>query len=417
MKYTSKTVKCNIHNFIELSPFALKIIDTEEFQRLKNIKQLGLCHNVFPSALHTRFEHSIGTYHLAGLLVNSIKKYKFIIPKLKNEKEKLSKGEVECIKIAGLCHDLGHGPYSHIFDDIILKNSKSPNKTHEVRSCLLTKKILNNLIGHNLMDDEILTENHIEFIIEMINPSKEIIEIAMLSKSQGLYQIVSNTLNGIDVDKFDYLIRDCNAIGLGLNFNYHRLIYDAKINDDGNISYPYSRADDVYRLFYSRYDMHKNVYNHPTVKCLELMLQDIIILIDSEIHLSESIDDMDEFCKFTDSTIFEYILHNSNKFDKSSDLMQLFSKFRKRVLYKCVDIYQSQDILDKKYDYYSLLYPNKFRKISYKIKFDYNEKFNKVFFYTKGIGKQDILNKNTDQIYINKYMLVCIDETLRDTLH
>ena len=70
----SKVIFDIIHGFIEVDELALSIIDKPEFQRLKNIKQLGIVHNVFPSATHTRFEHSLGVYHLAGELLLNLKK-------------------------------------------------------------------------------------------------------------------------------------------------------------------------------------------------------------------------------------------------------------------------------------------------------------------------------------------------------
>ena len=68
----SKLFACNIHDSIRISSMALKIINTPEFQRMREIKQLGLCHHIYPAATHTRFEHSIGVYHLAGKMVEKI---------------------------------------------------------------------------------------------------------------------------------------------------------------------------------------------------------------------------------------------------------------------------------------------------------------------------------------------------------
>ena len=184
-----------IHGFIEIDVLSLKIIDTPEFQRLRNIKQLGIVNLVFPSANHTRFEHSIGVYYLAGELLNNLKNNQ---PELN-----ITKREILLIKIGGLCHDLGHGPFSHLLDNVILKEEESIYKEHENRSCL----ILNHIIKkYNIpINDEELT-----FIYSIINPTN----YKKKTDKIFFYEIISNTRNGIDVDKFDYLKRDTFYLGL-----------------------------------------------------------------------------------------------------------------------------------------------------------------------------------------------------------
>ena len=68
----SKLFGCNVHDAFRIGPMALKIINTPEFQRMRGIKQLGLCHHVYPAATHTRFEHSLGVYYLAGKMLEKI---------------------------------------------------------------------------------------------------------------------------------------------------------------------------------------------------------------------------------------------------------------------------------------------------------------------------------------------------------
>ena len=200
---------------------------------------------------------------------------------------------MECIKIAGLCHDIGHGPFSHIFDDVILEKSTHPNRHHEVRSCL----IIEILCKRELADE--LDDNHIAFIKSIINPQSH--------HTGALYQIVSNYLNGIDVDKFDYLARDAKTLGITTGFNPHRLINDFIIDQNGNIAYPKHCSATIYEMFHSRYMMHKKVYSHKTVKIIEQMLHDIFIKVDPIIGVSKSIENMDTFCDLTDDSIFYYI--------------------------------------------------------------------------------------------------------------
>ncbi|CAC5387361.1 SAMHD1 [Mytilus coruscus] len=131
-----------IHGTIELDPLLIKIIDTPQFQRLRNIKQLGGCYFVYPSASHNRFEHSIGTYYLASKLAHQLQKR--LDQDIKNsmeskdtakttyamklKKAKMTEDDILCIEIAGLCHDIGHGPYSHLFDRLFNEAMKEKEK-------------------------------------------------------------------------------------------------------------------------------------------------------------------------------------------------------------------------------------------------------------------------------------------------
>ena len=96
-------------NYIEIDNVYKKIVNTYEFQRLKEIKQLGTSYWIFPSANHTRFEHSLGTYHLTDKFLNQLNNNQ---PELHIEPN-----DFQNVKIAALCHDIGHGPYSHVFED------------------------------------------------------------------------------------------------------------------------------------------------------------------------------------------------------------------------------------------------------------------------------------------------------------
>lgn len=292
----SKLFGCNVHDSIRVSPLALKIIDTAEFQRMRKIKQLALCQFIYPSATHTRFEHSLGVYHLAGKMLEKIRQQyperEYVIAELSPNPTKLNDQIAEYIKIAGLVHDIGHGPFSHIFDDILLGGCQHPNKDHETRSCL----IIDMLCRRELPE---LGSKAIAFIKSLINPQKHHVG--------AIYQIISNNLNGIDVDKFDYLGRDAKNLGLAIGFNPNRLLNEFIIDRNGNIAYPKHCSSDIYEMFHSRYMMHKKVYSHKTVKMMELMLADIFQKIDPVFHLSQSIEDMEKFCRLTDDSIFYFI--------------------------------------------------------------------------------------------------------------
>jgi len=117
---SNRTIYDPIHGHLEFDDYVWDIIDTPEFQRLRNLFQLGNCSYVFPGATHTRFEHSIGVAYLSNRLTNHL---------IKSSKENKtfnfydinSEFNVSCVTLAGLLHDLGHGPFSHLFDRKVIK--------------------------------------------------------------------------------------------------------------------------------------------------------------------------------------------------------------------------------------------------------------------------------------------------------
>ncbi|XP_059152281.1 deoxynucleoside triphosphate triphosphohydrolase SAMHD1-like [Physella acuta] len=112
-----------IHGHIEVNPACQAIIDTPIFQRLRFIKQLGMVYYVYPGAGHNRFEHSLGVYHLAGQFVRNLRQNQ---PELD-----ITENDILCVEIAALCHDLGHGPFSHVFDNLFLTAIAEEKKKKE----------------------------------------------------------------------------------------------------------------------------------------------------------------------------------------------------------------------------------------------------------------------------------------------
>ena len=161
----SKTIFDPIHGNITIDPTIRQIIDTPEYQRLRSIKQLGSCYYVFPGASHNRFEHSIGVSYLVGYELETIKR--------KQPELKISDRQVLLMKIAGLCHDLGHGCFSHAFEDTFLHRifkTKEPDDPkllyHEYRSCMIIKHIIKKY-NINITDEEI------DMIQKLIEPDEK----------------------------------------------------------------------------------------------------------------------------------------------------------------------------------------------------------------------------------------------------
>ena len=311
----TKNINIPLYGSIPVSLMAKYFIDNRYFQRLKELKQLGTCDFIFPGASHTRFEHSIGTYYLADRMLSRIRissdKVKINtwldqIPEL-NSHYKLNYDQIayfglnmwisELIKIAALCHDVGHGPYSHLFDDVFVKNSKYRDHkyaSHEQRSCEIVKLIVN----ESEILSKFITLDDIKFIQDIIDPKKDM--------NSFVYQIVSNNLNGLDVDKYDYINRDAYHTGMKSGFDCFRLI-DFVLVIDNNIVYPEQSEYEIYNLFTTRHAMHRRVYGHKGVVSAQNIIIDIMIIIDKILHIGESITDMEIFIKMTDSYVLNYV--------------------------------------------------------------------------------------------------------------
>lgn len=316
----------HIHGFINICPSAKRILDTLEFQRLRNIKQLGCVYLVFPSASHNRFEHSLGVYNLSRIYMDKL-----------NEKGLyFDKREYELISVASLIHDLGHGPFSHLFDNYVTDTE------HEYRSIEIFK-IMNNL--YNLG----YSNNDIKFIYDVIHPPKNID-----NEKKYIYQIVSNK-NGIDVDRFDYMLRDIKMTGIENRYNidYTTLLYimDNTYIHNNELVYNSDIKTIIDMFFQTRCMIYKKICNHKTVKSLEIMMGEILINLEDTFHINDSIkkNDWDKFCTCSD-TIVNSLDFLSSRSKENDYAFKLYNRIKTRNIYKLVvdDVIYEKNILENK---------------------------------------------------------------------
>ena len=330
MSIKNKCIYDPIHGYMEFNSECIKIIDHPIFQRMRNIKQLGNCYKIFPGASHNRFEHSLGVGYLANKLITNLS--------LKQPELHITQKQIDQITIAGLCHDLGHGPFSHGFDHDVLPKLLSHDNIlieHENRSIVYLQHIIREVM-HTYTDEDI------EFIGNLINPPK---------KNMGfLHEIVANKRNHVDVDKFDYLKRDPLNIGLQYSFDCERLIMDARVIDN-HICYPDKLSHMILHMFSTRYSLHREVYNHRVVKSYDYMISDLLIyaipLLIDKITIEESL--REQPLHWTDH-ILEYIRFKiSNKEIDSScrdynTICELIERIDHRELYTFVgELQMSKD--------------------------------------------------------------------------
>lgn len=249
-----KSISCAVHGHTEWEACLVALIDTKEFQRLKNIRQLGAVWHVFPGATHTRFEHSLGVGHCAERFARSLLKRQ---PDLELDPFAL--------KIAGLCHDLGHGPLSHAFDRALsLGDAERP--CHEERSVAMLRALV---AEHGIGIDA----GTVDLACELIRPTRR-------NLPRYAYQIIANDLDAVDVDKFDYLCRDALYTGVGGAVDIERFFRYGKVVG-GRLCYALEKMPhSINQLFMFRHQLHSRVYHHPAVRAFELMYLDLLTTLD-----------------------------------------------------------------------------------------------------------------------------------------
>ncbi|GAB1609647.1 deoxynucleoside triphosphate triphosphohydrolase SAMHD1 homolog [Argonauta hians] len=286
-----------IHGCMTFLPLCMDIMNTVQFLRLRNIKQMGLCYYIYPSASHNRFEHCLGTCYIGGKMIRHL---------IKEQQSKgcdpgLNERHILCVEIAGLCHDLGHAPFSHIFEKIIKENT-GYHWEHEETSC----KMFQHLVDQNPHIKKKLSPDEIELIKCLITG-----ESKGRKEPKYIFQIINNKLNGIDVDKWDYIARDSYYVGLGNSFRYERMLKFSKVIN-GNICYRDKTVVNFYEMFYSRYRLYKKICYHKKVILINNLFEKAMKDAFDKLNIREKINDMKQFTYFTDS-ILEKIFNSKDK--------------------------------------------------------------------------------------------------------
>lgn len=332
-----------IHKFIRFTDLEKKIIDSVVFQRLRRIKQLAGAHLVYPAAQHSRFEHSLGTMHVAGLAGEHL----FSIGVIEKE-------SIQELRVASLLHDIGHGPFSHLFEEAL---KVTGNKNHET-------------IGA-----EIICKTELSDILSDSGYSpKSVSEISFgNSKVKFKNEIISGSLSA---DLMDYLPRDGFFTGVEYGkVDYNRIINSFRVTDNESLALDISSFYSFESMMISRFEMFRAVYFHKTVRSAEVMLLHSILLSSEALNLSKL--SLNDYLKLTDDSILWkiYSSHN-NKIAK-----EMISHYLERKLLKCV-----YERFIRKRDNYTKLNRDKIEELRLKIARLANIDERKIFLDTYGIS-------------------------------
>ena len=272
-----------IHVFVRLDSHEREVLNSRAFQRLRHIHQLALTYLVYPGATHKRFEHSLGVMELAGRVFDVVTDPDNVTDEIRNLLRPLNnKGELiywrRVLRMAALCHDIGHLPFSHAAE----------------------KELLPNGWDHERLTREIIGCDEMKAIWEQITPPlsrcEDIVKLAVgQKKAKDLEFSVWETIlseiivgDAFGVDRMDYLLRDSHHAGVGYGkFDHYRLIDTLRIlptppsDEEGGSQEPGLGVEEggiqsAEALMLARYFMYSQVYFHPVRRIYDIHLKDFL---------------------------------------------------------------------------------------------------------------------------------------------
>jgi uncharacterized protein len=250
MSFKQKIINDPVYGFITINnPLIFSIIANPFYQRLRRIHQMALAYLVYPGAVHTRLHHSLGAYHLMTIALNE----------LKQKGVEISPDEYVAAQSAILLHDVGHSPFSHALEEVVL-----PGFHHEELSLKIMQKMNTEFEGKLQLAIDIFTNNY---------PKK------------FLYQLVSGQL---DVDRMDYLTRDSFFTGVTEGVIGYDRILKMLIVKDNELMVEEKGIYSIEKFLVARRQMYWQVYLHKTVLAAEKMLVNILKRVRELIQLGDN---------------------------------------------------------------------------------------------------------------------------------
>ena len=290
-----------IHDFIRAYGTEITIIDNPIFQRLRRIRQLSGAHLVYPGAQHTRFEHSLGVMHIAGQAGQVLQ-----------EKGIVNSNDIENIRLAALLHDIGHGPFAHIFEEVLQRKKKASHE--EIGRDLILKTEIGDDISKSGFDKKLITK---------------------LAFGDSKFQFMNEIISGaLSADMMDYLLRDGYFTGAEhAKIDHKRItqsldVYQKKLALEKSALYSFES------MMHSRYQMFKAVYFHKTVRAAEVMLLESIRLAYDELGFSNL--SWSDHVSLTDDYVLEKLVSLPPKTPELKKAKKFAIDYQNRELFKCV---------------------------------------------------------------------------------
>ena len=312
----TKVFRDPIYGYIEVDYKIISdLIDSKEVQRLRRIRQLSGVSMVFQTAEHSRFTHSLGAYMMARLVCEKVEGM-----------DKVDEYQKLLLQMTALLHDIGHGPYSHAFEDVLGIDHESMT----VKMLLSIDSDVNQILAQ--YDDNLAYE------------------IANIISHQGKYPLLESLISSsLDVDRLDFLTRDAYFTGAPYGIvDYNRILRTLKVVDNA-IYVRTSGVNSVESYIMSRYQMYFQVYYHPVARSYEYLLESIFrrivdlketgkSLFDAQcfFNVLKDKEDVVSYTELDDA----YVNGLIKQYCKAKDpiLNKLANSFINRHLYECIDL-------------------------------------------------------------------------------
>ena len=302
LRYVAE-IRDPVHGYIKITQEERAVIDSPFVQRLRKIHQLAGAYMVYPGGVHSRFEHVLGTMHVAGLIAESIA-----------DKANLDEEKIQELRLAALLHDVGHGPFSHLFEEVLAAKTD---------------------ISHEDMSQRIVLESDIRDILEKYGISSKRMSQLCVGKqktSPFMNEVIAGSLSA---DIMDYLLRDSYFTGVEYGkVDIHRLIDSLDLMDD-HLVLNQAALYAFEALLIARYEMFKAVYFHRTVRAAELMLAHSMTLADQELGLT-NLSKIDRYLRLTDEVVLYRLCSLRPRNQRTRLARRLAENYNNRKLVKCV---------------------------------------------------------------------------------
>jgi HD superfamily phosphohydrolase len=354
-QYKRQRIRDPLYNLIEFKANEIDnliwdVIQTSEFQRLRRIRQLGFSEFVYPGATHTRFSHSLGVFYIARRLIE------IIDGKLTGSSSANSKhSKKEAALFAALLHDIGHGPFSHAFEDV-------------------GKRLDLKALNHEVITDKLVRNSGITDVLKILRNGFDIEVANAIAEHNDIYSAVVS--GQFDADRLDYMQRDRLMTGTYLgtvdlewllsNLEIGTVNFGAENKKSFDVETFVINAKGIYAVeayALNLFQLYPTIYFHKTTRCAEKLFTELMVMAIENIkangcnfvNLSESHpfvkfandpDNIDNIISLDDTVVWGALEQLKNT--KVNNINKLAKRLSDRNLFKCIDVDLKQILLDKR---------------------------------------------------------------------